>query len=102
MNKLAALLKNNIARVIFVLLANKYGTTFLPQLLPSNGGFLSIIIQPFRQPVALDNLQVEFLAAPKNEEVLKLSLVKGFNGIVTGRIKFLCLEKQAFSHGFLG
>ncbi len=40
-NKLAALpKKNNIARVIFVTLANKYGTTYLPQFLPCNGGSL--------------------------------------------------------------
>ncbi len=41
---LAALLKNNIARVIYVILANKYGTTYLPQLLPSNGGSLGFNI----------------------------------------------------------
>ncbi len=34
--------KKNISRVIFVILANKYGTTYLPELLPSNGGFLGL------------------------------------------------------------
>ncbi len=44
MNKLAALLKNNIARVIYVILADKYVTTYLTQLLPSNGGSLGFNI----------------------------------------------------------
>ncbi len=36
--------KKLMAGVIFVTLANKYWTMYSPQLLPSNGGFLSINI----------------------------------------------------------
>ena len=42
-----------------------------------------------------DNQQAAFLVAPQNDEVLKLSLVKGFQ--VTSRSNFLGLEKQALA-----
>ncbi len=43
----------------------------------------------------------QHLAAPKNDEVLKLRLVKGFIVIETSRSNFLGLEKQAFRRNYL-
>ena len=58
--------------VIFVILANKYGTTYLPQILPS---IMVASLVAIPDTSSLDNLQATFLATPKNDEVLKLSLV---------------------------
>ena len=68
----------------YLILTNRYGIKYLPQFLPS-GSFLSINIEAFWQPVALDN--------HKTATFWKLHLVKGFQCHSNQSQQVLWLEK---------
>ncbi len=70
-------IQKRMARVIFVILANKYGITYLPQLPPGIGSLLSIDIKAFWLLVGLDNKQLALRSLPKRRKFWKSSLVKG-------------------------
>ncbi len=70
--------KKNLAGVIFVILANKYGTTYLPQLLPSitvASLVLLFSLSGYQWHLTTDG---RHLAAPQNDEVFQIMFGKGF------------------------
>ncbi len=64
--------------LFFVILANKYKTTYLPQLLPSNSG--SLLVYIFSRSSYQRHLTTnkQHLAAPQNDEVFQITFGKGF------------------------
>ncbi len=70
-------------------------------LTSSNGGFLSINIYLFWLPMALDNQQAAVLAAPNNDKVLKLHLIKGFQCHSNQSQYFWGTWKQVFNRNYL-
>ncbi len=63
--------KKRMARIIFVILANKYGITYLPQLLPAVVACLTLILRHSDYWWVLTTNNWHFVASP-NGEVMKI------------------------------